>query len=117
MGVVQSKPLSCDSGVTKANETLANSRILKDTRLALPYEMCNLEQALEHHEKVSEIAGRLRGREGEGGEEGEGGREGEEEREGEEGEGWREGEEEREERRRGRNSGKEMAITLFPTAV
>ena len=64
MGVVQSKPLSCDSGVTKANETLANSRILKDTRLALPYEMCNLEQALEHHEKVSEIAGRLRGREG-----------------------------------------------------
>ena len=67
---------------------------MKDTRLALPYEMCNLEQGLEHHEKVSEIAGRLRGREG-----------------------GRVGEEEREERRRGRKSGKEVAITLFPTAA
>ena len=65
---------------------------MKDTRLALPYEMCNLEQALEHHEKVSEIAENKR-------------------------EGGREGEEEREERRRGRKSGKEMAITLFPTAA
>ena len=42
--------------------------------------MCNLEQGLEHHEKVSEIAGRLRGREG-GREKGvRSGREGERER-------------------------------------